>query len=301
MFHDRAMTARSAKAVEVRPRPVELNFKSAELRRLFEENAIECTSSPELSAREIAVKKDLASLAGNNTTTDGANTQITKHQKNKEKAAYLRKVHAGNEMAKTFGAPLEINRNEHLEKIELADKKIVGINRQGYLMVRGEGPEFEFRQASLDEKIQLEENSQQCSVAITQEEIEMNAYFRGETDVIPESLQAMAYEAHSKDPTLGLANPTREQLAGLVKDKYEATAPHISDRILDKAPLTSGTLSLDNLGTDFLPPSPDASTEPVSQNLQTKFFGATTPDNMSPVPNQLPSLTPLISAPTPMG
>ncbi len=287
MVQNLTIDAKEHNLAQARAEPVELRFKSAELRRLFKMNGQDVTG------RDEANEKDFAALAGNDGAS-AAHTHITNQRKEEEKAAYLKRVHSGNAMAKTLGAPLETYGNKFLENITLGDTEI---NDQGLLMVRGGGPNSELREATLDEKAQLEHNSQQCSIADTAEEREMSAYFGGGTDTIPESLQRLADEKR-------LSNPTQDELATLVKERY-ADHPHIAQRIVNGEVLDLQNLSGPDLLADIgITPRVGTSAEPAEfadKNLQEMFFGATNPEAMTPAPEKLPSLTPTISAPTPVG
>jgi len=61
----------------------------------------------------------------------------------------------------------------------------VTISNDGLLLIDGEA-------ATLDQKLVLQENSQMSSIGMTPEELEMQDYLTGKTDVIPEALANMA-------------------------------------------------------------------------------------------------------------
>ncbi len=131
-------------------------------------------------------------------------------------------------MARVINSSLNI-RPIDLTDINLWDEERVTITEEGTLQIADE--DGQFRDATISEQVELEENSGACSVGVTAQEIEMNAFMRNledgiETEV-PEALQQLAEER-------GIENPTYEDYEALIVETYP---PHISVRIMSEAPV----------------------------------------------------------------
>ena len=220
-------------------------------------------------------------------------------KKQKEEALAAKTANGARAMARSFD-PIQINTNSFLNNIKLDNNYFVDIREDGILMVRGDGEGSPLREATLDEKIQLEDQSQACSVGLTSDELEMNAYLNGQTDIIPDSLRQMAEDIGVAPESL-----TRDDYQDMILEKY-ADSPHIAMRIVSSDTLTTSPLDING---GLLPSSfstvPAAEGGIAANNLQSSWAGAALPQtsapNMSPIPQGpgLSNLEPTLSPAAP--
>ena len=158
-------------------------------------------------------------------------------ERDKEKLSAKFIARAGQQnIARVVSTSLNINPID-LTGINLWDEERVAITEEGTLQIADE--DGQFRDATITEQVELEENSGACSVAVTAEEIEMNEFMRNlhdgiETDV-PEALQQLAEER-------GIENPTYADYETLIRETYP---PHISIRIMSEGPASELLAPLD--------------------------------------------------------
>lgn len=110
------------------------------------------------------------------------------------------------------------------------------INKKGMLQIKGE--DGKIRDATLEEKVILEENSHACSVGLTPEEIEMNKYFNDPNAKLPESLRKIALEQELNPNELN-----KGDYAAILEQKYPDNAQRIIFQNDITAPLTLESLS----------------------------------------------------------
>jgi len=111
------------------------------------------------------------------------------------------------------------------------------------------------RTVSLDRKMELEAESEQNSTGLTEEEVAMEEYMQGKTDIVPDILKQMAEER-------GISNPngaplTRADYAEII---HAELPDHIAGRI------TGGGINVEN-GQDLLPSAPEAANLAVQTPL----------------------------------
>jgi hypothetical protein len=226
---------------------VQLNFKSEELLIKFSQDA-EASCSPRETETDHERQNRIALEEDAGATIEGHYTHRgQEHRKDKlDKLAHKTSCRA---FAQAVGLnPIE-NFNLNLKSITLDDQSMVQISDNNVLMVRGDGPDSEFREATIEEKIQLETESQACSIASTQDELDMQAHLNGELDEIPTALRDLA-EKHGH-----LAEDlTRDEFENLINEEYGAS-PHIGARM--SAPLIENSPA-----TSLLPPQPQMSLAP---------------------------------------
>ncbi len=122
----------------------------------------------------------------------------------------------------------------------------IKVSKDGFLQENG-------KTVTLERKMELEDKSKQNSTGLTEEEVAMEKYMSGETEVVPDALKQMAEER-------GIKNPTGEPLS---RDDYaeiiHAELPnHIAGRV------TGGGIDVEN-AQDLLPPTaPAAPTQQIA-------------------------------------
>lgn len=181
-------------------------------------------------------------------------------------------------------------------KIDVSDMRLdddsVIIGNDGIMRLADENGQT--REATLGEKLTLEDNSQACSVGITQDEIDMNNYIRGETSEPPEVLRQLAEER-------GITDPTMQDYRDLIRNEFPL---HVGVRVLSDTPLAPGgpTLSAEDLLSSLggLPPPREALSAAESgidaAPLTPEFTTAVEGLPMTPIPT--PGLEgPRVSAP----
>lgn len=157
------------------------------------------------------------------------NTALAATRKLDEKHKISQLIHGAAAFSQAVNFSNNPNFNIHLSGIKLDDPHMVAITDDNILMVRGDGPESELREATLSEKLQLEgkigQDDGACSIAMTREELDMQAYLKGDVDQIPDSLHQLA----EKNGYLA-EDLSRDDFKGLL-DKEFAENPHITARI----------------------------------------------------------------------
>lgn len=223
------------------PKEVDLNFKSNRLREMFGENCEEMTSDrrKDPSSHDHQNKLALDAQAG---FKNGAHTAIAVG-KQKDDLATKAKIWscraqfaAVTEMSSQNSLSFKINPNLFGHGL---DSELVEV-QNGILMVRGEGPDSELREATLAEKIQIETESKQCSIAVTKEELEIREYLNGGT-VVPEHLKDLA-----EQKGFSIEHTTRQDYENLFNQEY-ADQMHIIAGSQGALPLNPSDMSNDNL------------------------------------------------------
>lgn len=251
-----------------------------------------CTPANQHTTHDYQNKRALDAQAG---WSNGVHTSIAQNEKQRAQALEAKSISGARAMSSTVTQILSqsLNVNINLSGVTLSDSHMVDISENNTLMVRGDGPESAFREATLDELVQIETESMQCSAAVAQEEINMNAYLNGETNILPDTLHDLAEENGLMAEDL-----SREDFAQLIEDRY-ANNPHIISRITGD--ITPGGLT-NQAEIDHLPPQRQGtSAEPAgfqSPELNRMFgFVAATPQQtteqtMTPIPTPAPTITP---------
>ena len=203
-------------------------------------NGVEMTT---LNSFEVQNNLALAASSDNEVMTT-AHTAIHKNDKSRDTlsrdARVLRQASESNAANISFD----------ISRLDLTSS-IVSIAHNGILQIGG-------RDATLDEKMVLEENSQACSVGVTQTELDIEEFLAGRTNEVPEALQQMAEER-------GITNPSMEDYQNMVREEFPV---HISSRMIGGGiNFTNSQSLLPPLAADFSSVSADgpmsAPTEPL--------------------------------------
>ncbi len=200
----------------------------------FSENFSDISATTLSPDQQIFLDNHLAAAGmkiANSMTPDEQNMALTDEEEKKKKY---------HQLSKSFALANTMNIQQRLSGLTLSDTSI----HNGIMQIKGE--DGEHRNATLEEKIILEDNSDACSIALTQNEIDMNNYMNGKTDVLPEALKNLAEEQELNPNAL-----SREDYNVMIAEKFPA---HVANRILESNNIESGI----NIG------SPNAS--PITAN-----------------------------------
>lgn len=104
--------------------------------------------------------------------------------------------------------------SQDVSELTLADN-LLSIAQNGLLMIN-------HREATLEEKMVIEENSHACSIGVTQAELDIKEFLAGRTTEVPEILQKMAEDR-------GITNPSMEDYQNMVQAELPA---HIASRMM---------------------------------------------------------------------
>lgn len=211
--------------------------------------------------------------------TNGAHTAIATGKKQDDLAAKAKMLSCTRHFAAVteMSSQNSLSFNLNLAGIKLDDPHMVSISKDGILMVRGEGPDSELREATLAEKVQIETESKQCSIAVTKEELEIQEYLNGGT-VVPEHLKDLAAQKG-----FSIEHTTRQDYENLFNEEY-ANQLHIIAG-------SQGALPVELDSESLLPPrtGTSASESVISaENLLEKFSLSSSPalsvPSLGPVP-----------------
>jgi hypothetical protein len=234
----------------IAPKDVKLSWKPDDLRELFEDKASDVTvrDSNHEHQNNLLLKAQIGDSSADLTSAG--------QEEKKRKSSELRgnKNSIRSIICDPINNSLSSN-NPFLKNVNLNDEHMVSTNDDNILMVRGEGPDSELREMRVGEKNQIEDTSKMNTGYVTQDEVEMNAYLRGETDVIPTTLKDLA----EKNGRLA-EDVSRYEFKDMVREEFPA---NIALRINDNVPLVSGGLTANSLS--LLPPplpSPETTITP---------------------------------------
>jgi hypothetical protein len=234
----------------VAPKNVGMSWKLAGLREVFGDNASDINLPVHENSHEHQNELLLeASVGGSRADLTAAGREKKKrdNSEHKEKQNPARSISCapGNN---------SLSDNPFLKGVRLDDEHMVSTNDDNILMVRGEGPDAELREMRIGEKNQIEDTSQMNTGYVTQDEVEMNAYLRGETDVLPEALKDLAEKnGHVAEDV------SRDEFQDMVTEGLPA---NIALRVNDNVPLVSGGLTANSPSLLPPPPSPETTVTP---------------------------------------
>ena len=227
------------------------------IQKLFNKNSHGAPKTGQDHQNELALRAQIGDSSADLTTAG---------QEKKRKEDQL---HKQNTARSTILSPIIDNSfNINLDGIRLDDEHMVHINDDNILMVRGEGPDSELRAATIDEQIQIENETGACSIASTEQAMEIEAYLSGNTDVIPDALRDLA-EEHGRLAEDVNPSEFKEWFAEKHTNQFTqegeinlSYAPHIMARIT--APLDLNNLTPD-MSSPEITPAPDAPAPVLAQ------------------------------------
>lgn len=193
----------------------------------FSNNSADVTRVGPSGDQQVFIDNALAAAGykiATNATPEGQNAEFTNDQEEQKK--YRRLAHS------FMLATAAENFQQRLANSNLSDISI----HNGVMQIEGE--DGQQRNATIEEKIVLEDNSGQNSMHLTQDEIDMNKYLNDSTMTeIPEALQNLAKEKGLDPSQVG-----REEYKRLIEDKMPGQAPRINASTDINAPITMDSI-----------------------------------------------------------
>lgn len=231
----------------------------------FIDNSDDVVGNVNLGDQQIFIDNALAAAGykiATNATPDRQNDEFTSEAEEQKKYRRLTQQFVLATTAQNF--------QERLSRSTLSDTSL----HNGIMQIEGENGEQ--RNATLEEKNILEDNSKANSMHLTQDEIDMNKFVNGQTDNLPDSLKKIA-EEKGLDP----AQVSREEYKVMVEDKFPAQAPRINAQGDITAPVT-----MDSINALREQSSISANPAEMGVNGIKEQFGITakgiTPENLAP-------------------
>lgn len=201
--------------------------------------------------------------ASDNEIKSTAHTAIHSTDKRKDDAARHAKI------VMQASASANADYSIDISKLTLSSDSIT-IAANGILQIDG-------REATLEEKMVLEENSGACSVGVTQTELDIEEFLAGRTNEVPEALQEMAEER-------GITNPSMEDYQDMVREEFPI---HISSRMI------SGGINFNDPQSLLPQLSSDFSTVTADGPMSTPAADLSAESLLPPKPVELPQSTPM--------